>query len=533
MATNPPSGWLLQENCLRCAVAGGHVTLRVQGVGVPPSSCNLPGVDWQLREWTPYNVVSSVPIRAIRGLGSASPTSGTDGTVWSFQIRNRVGRVVFTVDTDAGSTAPLRVEVLSAKFPTPELHLSFLNGLIADLARQTRYAEFVPSAPTAFGVETDPRGPSLLSDLNTLLHWRDRLHEAVDGVVGDPHRTLTEIYERTRLVDLRYAAPQLLPQLVTSSAKRQRVPLEWPLAKKTRGVAPEWVVVPTAEETLDVPENRFVAMALRAASDALERLRVTPWVWNALTETSQDALTSFATRLDYVRMATFLGDLTPAPVPDASQVLARRPAYRAIWSFWQQLTSGRRSLLAEADEAIANRDIARLYELWAFFALCGCLSEALGPVQRWQDISDERFGVRHGAIASFANAWSLIYNQQYSSPKAYGISVRPDYLLQHGKERCVAFDAKFRFVLPRPDEEWYVDDDGDPAMNAVSADIMKMHAYRDALGIRSAVVVYPGNRDRMFTVEPKRGARLDEFTINDLIQGAFQGVGAIHLRPQA
>ena len=531
--TDPPSGWLLQEDHLRCAVTGGHVTLRVQAGGVAPSSCDLPGVDWQLREWTPYTVVSSVPIRAIRELDGASSISGTKEEVWTFQIRNRVGRVVFTVDTDDGSTAPLRAEVLSAKFPTPEAHLSFLNGLVDDLARQTRHAEFVPSASTAFGVETDPRGPSLLSDLNTLLHWRDHLHEAIDGVVADPHRALTEVHEQTRLVDLRYAAPRLLPQLVSSSAKRQRVPREWPLAAHTRGVAPEWVVVPTAEETLDVPENRFVAMALRSASDALERLQATPWVWNALPETSQDALASFAHRLDYVRAVTFLGDRTPAPVPHASQVLARRPAYRAIWSFWQQLTSGRRSVLAEADEAIANRDIARLYELWGFFALCGRLSEALGPVQRWQDISDERFGVRHGAIASFANSWSLIYNQQYSSPKAYGISVRPDYLLQHGKERCVAFDAKFRFDLPRPDDEWYVDDDGDPAMNAVSADIMKMHAYRDALGIRSAVVVYPGNRDRMFTVEPKRGARLDAFTINDLIQGAFQGVGAIHLRPQA
>ncbi len=291
-------------------------------------------------------------------------------------------------------------------------------------------------------------------------------------------------------------------------------------------------MLPIPEETIDTSENRFVVMVLQVAIDALERLRATPWVWNATPQVNQNALNSLANRIHYVRTATFLGDLRPAPLPHASQVMARRPAYRAIWDFWQYLTSGRRSVLAEADQSIANRDVATLYELWAFFALCDVLSHTLGPVEEWQGTSDERLGVRHGAIASFADGWSLIYNRELGRPEAYGVSVRPDYLLQRNNEPRVVFDAKFRFDILGAGEERYVDDD-DPAMTAVSSDIIKMHAYRDALGILSAVVVFPGNQDRMLTVAPQRGERLDIVPIEDLITGKLEGVGAIHLRPQA
>lgn len=532
MTIDVPPGWRLEGGSLRCAIPSGDVTLQVQTGSVQPQSCSLPGVDWQLREWTLYTVEAPVPIRAIRGLEDASPFRGMDRRIWSFQLRNRVGRLVFTVDTDQGSTPPFRAEVLSSKFPTPELHFAFLQGLTADLARQTRHADFVPSAPTAFGVATDPRGPSLLSDLNTLLSWGDRVQEAVDSVVGDPHRTLSEVDERRRLVDLTSVPPQLLPQLVSTTGQLQSVPPEWPLAAQTGGLAPEWIVLPIPEETLDTSENRFVVMVLQVASDALERLRATPWVWNAIPQTSQNALTSLASRLDHVCATTFLGELEPAPLPHSSQVLARRPAYRAVWDFWHYLTSGRRSMLAEADQAIANRDIAALYELWAFFALCDVLSQTLGPVERWEGTSDERSGVRYGAMASFAQGWSLSYNRELRRPKAYGVTVRPDYLLQRDYEPRIAFDAKFRFDIPGGDEEQYVEDD-DPAMTAVSSDLIKMHAYRDALDILSAVVVFPGNQDRMFTVAPERGERLGSVAMEHIITGAVKGVGAIHLRPQA
>ena len=79
----------------------------------------------------------------------------------------------------------------------------------------------------------------------------------MDGVVGDPHRALTELDERMRLSEVRSVTPQLLPQLINAAAGLRQVPAAWPLAAWTRGVAPEWIVVPIAEETLDTPENRF------------------------------------------------------------------------------------------------------------------------------------------------------------------------------------------------------------------------------------------------------------------------------------
>ena len=85
----------------------------------------------------------------------------------------------------------------------------------------------------------------------------------------------------------------------------------------------------------------------------------------------------------------------------------------------------------------------------------------------------------------------MVYNQYQPS---YSVPLRPDFTWKRNGQAEVVFDAKFR--LERLDIAG--EDDGSPETTAKRADLYKMHTYRDALGVRAAVAVYPGNETVLY-----------------------------------
>jgi predicted component of viral defense system (DUF524 family) len=91
----------------------------------------------------------------------------------------------------------------------------------------------------------------------------------------------------------------------------------------------------------------------------------------------------------------------------------------------------------------------------------------------------------------------------------------------------VLLDAKFRADREAaPDEEAALS--GAAQRVVRQADLYKMHTYRDSLGVRAAVAVYPGEVNAFF--DRRQGHRMD-ITLKDLLLGDLEGVGAIALRP--
>ena len=95
---------------------------------------------------------------------------------------------------------------------------------------------------------------------------------------------------------------------------------------------------------------------------------------------------------------------------------------------------------------------------------------------------------------------------------------RPDLVLRQGDRLVAVFDAKFRASKPSAS-----DDESDPKR----ADIDKMHAYRDALGVPCAIVLYPGTETWFFA---HSGDTQPPLTFGAVLNG-WSGVGAIPLRP--
>lgn len=107
-------------------------------------------------------------------------------------------------------------------------------------------------------------------------------------------------------------------------------------------------------------------------------------------------------------------------------------------------------------------------------------------------LSDER-GLEWQAEARFGEAGTLVHNQYQPS---YSVPLRPDFTWKQNGRAEVVFDAKFR--LERLDVSG--DDDSTPETTAKRVDLYKMHTYWDALGVRAALIVYPGQANFFYYI---------------------------------
>jgi len=496
----------------------------------PIRRATLPHVEFLLDEWTPYTIQAKVPIRQIIG-ADAREVTGVP-SVRTLRFENQVGTTRIIVETEDGATSPLHAEVLSSKFRTEQHHREFLSAVLDDLVNRTRDAAFVTSSPTTFGSAHDPRGATTLSDYHMLRSFGDQLMEAVRVVTADPHRVLRAERQEVPIETVTAVDGDVVYQLVTRSFDYGRVISEWPAAQRLKGYLPRNIVLDVAEETLDTPENRFVVRLLDHVDEAIRRIEGTSWLWKSVPDQEKDDLLELRGALHYTRAASFLADLVPATaIPYMSQVLLRRPGYQECWEAWQRLTAGRWGILGAADEAIANRDVATLYELWAFFALADQLGEVVGESPTYRDVPQERGGVGRGAQARLGSEWRLVYNQGLTS---YSVPLRPDYILYRGSNLVAAFDAKFR--LDGVPQDAAVSGDPETSEDRWQAkfeDIYKMHTYRDALALQAAVVVFPGTEHVFYATAADIWRSHDQvWPLDRILSGEWEGVGAIALAPR-
>ena len=508
--------------------------------GEPIVPSTLPGSDFVIHEWTNYNIISTHPLRGGAGLANNYEATKGDPRSGRVQLRNRVGRASLGFELEEGLSPTCRVEVLSTKFPTLDEHEHFFSRLLDDLSEWTRIAEFVVDSPTSFGAAESERARSPLRDFHALLRWAGQLEPALETVVRSPHRVLAEEMMELPIGRAASIGSDVLYQLVQRTDDYTRVHADWPVVKKLKGYLPETLSLSLPEETLDTSENRLVAAVLESLIDAVRTVRGVSWIWDSASPSQQERIVSLAGAAEMAKYSSFLGELAPSPMlPLTSQVLMRRTGYREVREFWDDFNSGRRGLLGEVDLAIENRDVATLYELWAFFGLTRRLEDSLGEPLAFRDEIDDRRGIAYRASVVFEDGWTLEYNRGFRHPNSYSVGLRPDYLLSHGGRRVAAFDAKFRFERPPEVEDHELEEDGleedaRRLRTATAGDIYKMHTYRDALALRGAVVVYPGDEDVFYRTPSSDGVWRSlggEFDLNELVLGDSAGVGAISLTP--
>lgn len=389
-----------------------------------------------------------------------------------------------------------------------------------------------------------------------MLKWLfsgETFEAAILQILSHPHRAWTEETEYRRPGQPIPMSARVAQRL---SRPGQRVACGAELPVRA---LPKQIAVPRTEETLDTPENRFIKFVLlrwesfaQEVEQALLREPASAPVQRGLREVQ-----AVQERLHTILAAGLfqeVGDLTFLPA--GSQVLQKRAGYRDLYRAYLQFESA--ALLTwdggEDVYGAGKRDVATLYEYWVFLQLVKVMERLCGrefDLSQLIEVRPDGMGVTlrrgrsrrlkgqvhrlgrtlqielwfnrtFGHRAGDRGSWSRPMRPDYS------ILIRPDTTYGEPDEVWIHFDAKYRVEsvtglfgedpTTEEGEARLLDEEQSAEARQTSkrADLLKMHAYRDAIRRSAgAYVIYPGTEKELLP-------RFHEL---------LPGLGAFALRP--
>jgi predicted component of viral defense system (DUF524 family) len=487
--------------------------------------------------------------RRRRDLKSTAPDAGR------VETGNFCGTLLLEiVEGDAGdkckpALATALVDVRSVKLD----YRSDYRGMLRDIAG--RMADLVAdarsSAKTAFRSNFEERNDEgwfqvQLELLREVLEGAE-FQAAMQRILAFPHERLEqELEEKPVERPLRWT-PRAMRSLVHSPLRRA-LPDAHPLAQRTRltSIAAR-VPVMRRTPTADTPENRFIRHALRDFHGFLSRAqRVFEGAggdWSAAAGLARRLLLN----LEQWLSRPFFKEVDDLEIiPLGSPVLQRRAGYREMLHWWLRFrTAAELSWDAHKDLFHAGqRNVSELYEYWLFFALLEWFCDkfangARPPLEKLLDGLDgdaPRLRVKKRVpLGPFTGKFaetrrtlhaSFSYNRKFQvtedrgEPGSWTRDMHPDYTLtfwpalkgmtEEEAEReaetqellaHIHLDAKYRVDNLAGLFGEHGSDDADEEDNASPGnykrqDLLKMHAYRDAIKrSEGAYVLYPGDAD--------------------------------------
>lgn len=460
------------------------------------------------------------------------------------EMGSYVGRLrLLLVDAAGNALGEAALEVCSRKMG----YRDDLRSMIEEITDQAVDLAFELRSPTTLRSVPDPSDDAqtlyqqfaFLSGLLDSKQFKDALYH----IASRPHQTLDADLAPKGVRQGFKPGGRVLRDLARGGS-RFPVPANHRLSNTLRTL-PTIIMAPSSRRSEDNVENRFVRYALEEFSQFLSKLIAQV---EASAAVEHVRLVRDARRLlrmlDSHLASGVLAGLSPLRrVPLESTVLQRKEGYREVLQAWLKFDLTARLVWQGADDVydIGQRDVATLYEYWVFFRLLRIVSDFFklepGAAEILVEETGDRLGLRlrtgkNVAFRGFTEVGDVRvnvrfdYNRTFSrrpvvgEPGSWTERMRPDYTLtlwagdgdelaasESGEVVHVHFDAKYRvdtldqlFGRAETDTE-SVDGDVDQAISSYRrADLLKMHAYRDAIR-RSygAYVLYPGEVERKWT----------------------------------
>ena len=310
----------------------------------------------------------------------------------------------------------------------------------------------------------------------------------------------------------------------------------------------------------DTTANRFVKFALTRwrevvahMADLLELEKASPIRERGLRETK----TALRELDAYLAAELFreCGELSRFPADD--QVLMKREGYRDILRSYIEFELAARLSWTGGDRVYGagQKDVAALYEYWAFLQLARMLSELLDTKFDFAALLEVRqngFNLslksgqqrvltgsahRHGRSL----AVSLWFNRSFGTKRADGswtLNMRPDCSIEirpapnelaNFEPVLLHFDAKYRLNFLKDlfgsSDDVLASADLGATKEARRGDVLKMHAYRDAIR-RSvgAYVMYPGTEEARYPQYRELLPGLGAFPLSPVENGSAAGL---------
>jgi len=479
--------------------------------------------------------------------------------------------------SDPTPLARAAVEVRSVKMNYREHYRGMLNYI----AEQCAGLLLDSRAPTRLRLSSEWREnrAMLEQQLEFLRHTLESptFRGAVDEVLRNPHRHLEDEREE-RPISRPFKAGKDFARQIARAGDRVALPATHPLRRlhPMLTTLPARVTIATRTDFLDTPENRFAKMVLVEFRDFLAEVGALLGHNPAEAAKPENVrllreVTRLRGMLDGLLGRGFLPDVSrPEMLPLGSPALQRKAGYRELLHLWLQFHVGAQ-LAWEGGQDVWHggaRNVATLYEYWLFFQLEGLFrtkfacAEPLHSVLVENDSGLPRLKLQHGLElrTPIGGVWShtagrhlaaeFHFNRKFGrrldhrERGSWTRGVQPDYTISiwpAGFTKAEAeatdvivhihFDAKYRVDFARDvfgsdssDEviQDHAESSREKPTAAKYADLLKMHAYRDAIRrTGGAYVLYPGNGGD--------GRRFEEFTG---FHEVLPGLGAFAIRPR-
>ena len=456
------------------------------------------------------------------------------------------------VGEDSNPIAMGLVEVRSMKLSYREDYRSML----ASVAKETAALLLDSQSRTQQRLESlwNTENPLVEQQLEFLRHTLDSpdFAAAVDQILRFPHLQLERESEWRNFSRAGKIDRNVVRQLTQGGGDRVCIPETHPAFALGLTSVPRLVEVPVGSDYSDTAENRFIKMILESFQHLLTEVMGYLKGENAY-NSGKAALKRDCQRLclklDGILSHSFFQQLSrPETLPLGSPVLQQKAGYRELYHFWLQFHASAQLAWDGGSEVWRGgaRNVATLYEYWLFFQLEKLFRKKFKCDQPLHKLLvDNTTGIARMILkrgtqlrTPVKGVWSekagrklkaqFMFNKKFTPSKdrtkqsSWTRGVQPDYTIsiwpadfepdeaeEHELMVHIHFDAKYRvevlpgFEAPSPkesDDELIKDraesaeEDVIHSTTAKYADLLKMHAYRDAIRrTGGAYVLYPGN----------------------------------------
>lgn len=396
---------------------------------------------------------------------------------------------------------------------------------------------------------------------------------ALQRVLSFPNERLSNVIESVSTDRPIKWTSSAVRQLVSGNPRTQLPPTH-PLRSQGRlNSVAERILLPIRSRDLDTPENRFIKHALEEFRAFLDHAYI---IFSGVKGWGVSA--ALCKRLaanidDWLGRSFFreIGIMQFAPL--GSPVLQRKAGYREILRWWLRFRTAA-ELSWEGGEDLfkaGQRDVANLYEYWLFFILLDWFCKNCADNQRpaidelvdgLEDGSPNlllkksvQLGPFSGSLRGKHRALTakFTYNRRFPVTQDrhaggswtrrlhpdYTLTIWPAELTEAQSEKFellthIHFDAKYRVenLDALFGSEANEDSDSEIDGNYNRQDLLKMHAYRDAIKrSQGAYILYPGHPNssvkfqQFHEILPGLGA----FSISPDENGAAQGFESLEL----
>jgi hypothetical protein len=472
-----------------------------------------------------------------------------------------VGRLRLQVaDRNTGQTGTTDVDVLAVKLD----HETEYRQMLTDISSFAAEAVLQGFAPSLLDLAPSELRTDLLYLRFAMIaaYLQDPAFDAaIARVTSQPHRTWVSEQE-IRPLGSPFPAGAAFRRAVCAPGRR----VPWPGGSAVLASLPADLTRYRTEASLDNAANRFVKFALESwravALELLDRLsRESRDAEPGPLRRGQQVAADVGAQLDeYLAHPLFRGVSALRTIPASDQVLLKRAGYREVFRTFAMTDSGPTVQIDRQDMidvfAASQRNIATLYEFWCFLALVDSLGRVCGEAQTARAFTVARDGtsmiMRSGRASKLSWAVTrggrslcveVFFNRTFAGRDdrrgSWSQAMRPDCSVSIRPEGSTParvpagelevwlhFDAKYRVDNLLPQLTSAPDSDELSGGSATSGsakrdDLLKMHAYRDAIArTAGAYVLYPGSD----TKDIRRHPSFDE---------VLPGLGAFPLRPSS